>query len=256
MFFLLKNIRKKLMQNRKIGAYILYALGEIVLVVAGILIAVKIDAWNQRVENRKLEQNYLMLLKDEFQYNLKRTKVTMGLNTNTYDRGVILLGQTGPEKPRLSSARFDSLLTKTIIYEVQIRPKSKIIDELISSGKVRLIRNDTLRRQITGWPQTVDYVENIENGLAVLRKDVEDFVVERMNLRAAANNAFGDGFGISKSRFENTNEKLLNSLEFESRLIRYVFTSRLTNARYGIFQNEIEYNLQLIDRELNKIPAQ
>ncbi len=47
MLFLLRKIRRKLMQKNKFTTYLLYAIGEIVLVVIGILIAVSLNNWNQ-----------------------------------------------------------------------------------------------------------------------------------------------------------------------------------------------------------------
>ena len=59
MLFLLRNIRRNLMQNKKRGTYLLYAIGEITLVVLGILIAVKIDNLNQDRLDRELERQLL-----------------------------------------------------------------------------------------------------------------------------------------------------------------------------------------------------
>lgn len=54
-----KNIRRKLASENKTAAYLRYAVGEIVLVVIGILIALQINNWNeQRKENAKI-QTYL-----------------------------------------------------------------------------------------------------------------------------------------------------------------------------------------------------
>ncbi len=46
-------IRKDLMETGKTGKYFKYAIGEIVLVVIGILIALSINTWN---ENNKSEK--------------------------------------------------------------------------------------------------------------------------------------------------------------------------------------------------------
>ncbi|MEQ8238650.1 MAG: DUF6090 family protein [Cyclobacteriaceae bacterium] len=54
MLFLLRKIRRKLFSGEnKVVSYLLYAIGEIFLVVMGILIAVQIDNWN---EKRKMEE--------------------------------------------------------------------------------------------------------------------------------------------------------------------------------------------------------
>lgn len=53
---LFRNQRNKLLKNKKIGNYLAYAIGEIILVVVGILIAVSLNNWN---ENRKEKQQLL-----------------------------------------------------------------------------------------------------------------------------------------------------------------------------------------------------
>jgi len=56
-----RKIRYDLMEKNKTGRYLKYALGEIVLVVIGILIALSINSWN---ENRKKEDNrYIKTIK-------------------------------------------------------------------------------------------------------------------------------------------------------------------------------------------------
>jgi uncharacterized membrane protein YgaE (UPF0421/DUF939 family) len=65
MLFLLRKIRRTLMQKNKITTYLLYAIGEIFLVVIGILIAVSLNNWNAAIKNEKKEKNYYeRILKD------------------------------------------------------------------------------------------------------------------------------------------------------------------------------------------------
>lgn len=57
MLFLLRKIRRKLMDNKKITSYLLYAIGEIILVVIGILIAVSLNNWNsEKKEKNRIRQ--------------------------------------------------------------------------------------------------------------------------------------------------------------------------------------------------------
>lgn len=59
MLFLLRKIRRKLIStDNKVVTYLLYAIGEIVLVVVGILIAVSIDSWKQERTNKDLGETY------------------------------------------------------------------------------------------------------------------------------------------------------------------------------------------------------
>jgi hypothetical protein len=65
-----RKIRQKLLSENKFSKYLLYAIGEIVLVVIGILIALQINNWNN---NHKLEKEEIQLMKSlhkEFTINL------------------------------------------------------------------------------------------------------------------------------------------------------------------------------------------
>src|SRR6056297_3503303 len=53
-----RKIRQKLLSENKFSKYLLYAIGEIVLVVIGILIALQINNWNQQIQNNDKEKNY------------------------------------------------------------------------------------------------------------------------------------------------------------------------------------------------------
>jgi len=65
-----RKIRYDLMEKNKTGKYLKYAIGEIVLVVIGILIALQINTWNEERKNNSKEQQILSQLKDEYDANL------------------------------------------------------------------------------------------------------------------------------------------------------------------------------------------
>jgi len=50
-----RTIRKKLIEQDNVRKYLLYAVGEILLVVIGILIALQINNWNEFSKNRNYE---------------------------------------------------------------------------------------------------------------------------------------------------------------------------------------------------------
>jgi len=62
MIKLFRNIRKNLLNEGKTASYLKYAIGEIVLVVIGILIALQINNWNQRRLDRIEETTYQHIL--------------------------------------------------------------------------------------------------------------------------------------------------------------------------------------------------
>ena len=75
-----RHIRKRLVDNNRVSKYFIYAIGEILLVVIGILIALQINNWN---ENRKLENQEIKILK-ELRANLKDDFLDHTVNMEWY----------------------------------------------------------------------------------------------------------------------------------------------------------------------------
>ena len=65
-----RKIRHQLISKSKIKNYLIYAIGEIILVVAGILIALSINNWKESIDQKKLEKNLYGDLIEELQIDL------------------------------------------------------------------------------------------------------------------------------------------------------------------------------------------
>ncbi len=65
MIKIFRKIRARLIQENRFSRYLLYAIGEIVLVVLGILIALKINDWNEQQKRDLLEMEYYCRLKED-----------------------------------------------------------------------------------------------------------------------------------------------------------------------------------------------
>ena len=57
-----RKIRQKLLQQNRVTQYLAYAIGEIFLVVIGILIALQVNTWNESRKSRNFEQEILSLI--------------------------------------------------------------------------------------------------------------------------------------------------------------------------------------------------
>ncbi|MGB6035012.1 MAG: DUF6090 family protein, partial [Cryomorphaceae bacterium] len=68
-----RHIRQRMIKENRVSKYLLYAIGEIVLVVIGILIALQINNWN---ENRKLQNAQNLLLIDLYD-NLRADSIVL-----------------------------------------------------------------------------------------------------------------------------------------------------------------------------------
>ena len=67
-----RRIRQKLIDENRISKYVLYATGEIVLVVIGILIALQLNGIQEDAVDRKKEQAYLHELNLDFITRVKQ----------------------------------------------------------------------------------------------------------------------------------------------------------------------------------------
>ena len=70
MIKIFRKIRQKLLSENKFSKYLLYAMGEIILVVIGILIALQLNTLNQNRQDRIQEQQILVQLLNEYENNL------------------------------------------------------------------------------------------------------------------------------------------------------------------------------------------
>ena len=69
-----RHIRRSLIQENKMGKYFKYAIGEILLVVIGILIALQINNWTEQNTIHKTQEKHLRAIKNEIINNLKSLK--------------------------------------------------------------------------------------------------------------------------------------------------------------------------------------
>ena len=68
------------MEKNKTGKYLKYAIGEIILVVIGILIALQINNLNEQRKDSQTERNLLIGLQNEFKINLEEIDISIELN--------------------------------------------------------------------------------------------------------------------------------------------------------------------------------
>ncbi|MDY2587569.1 DUF6090 family protein [Winogradskyella aquimaris] len=78
-----RKIRQKMLSENKFSKYLIYAIGEIILVVIGILIAISINNWNQLKANQNLEIKILNELSQNLKVDLEEIKFDISLMDST-----------------------------------------------------------------------------------------------------------------------------------------------------------------------------
>ncbi len=147
MIKLFRRIRQKMLTENKFSKYVLYAIGEIILVVIGILIALQINNWN---ENRKTEikiKNSLVALRSDLTQDTLLIQERLPFIKEQYNLNESLRVRVA--KP---NATVDTLI-QIMRFEfnpnwaVQIPYITNTYNSLIQTGKYRLFDVFALERE-------------------------------------------------------------------------------------------------------------
>jgi hypothetical protein len=149
-----RQIRQGLLTDNKFSKYLLYAVGEILLVVIGILIAIQVDAWYKRKENDLQAQNILSALHEEFKENKSQLVKVLGYNQKVDTATIELLNLINTFPDSYNEVKVAGLL-KDYGYYMSYDPSKSVLESSISSGDIHLIENDTLVNLLFKWPSMV-----------------------------------------------------------------------------------------------------
>jgi hypothetical protein len=154
-------IRKELMENNKTTRYFKYAIGEIILVVIGILIALQLNNWNENRINSNKETAILASIHKEFKGNKKQLDSIVTLHKTVYNNcGKII--SLFPILSKPEPAVLDSL--SRYLWEsyggMTFNPSQTSINALASTSSFDIIKNETLRDLLISWNDLItDYQE-------------------------------------------------------------------------------------------------
>jgi hypothetical protein len=162
MIALFRKIRQKLVESGSFSRYILYATGEIMLVMIGILLALQVNNWNETRKRLNQEEYLTLELKKELEDNLVLINEDIESN-RTGLNGTLeflrLLQERGLENKKQKA---DSLIVYFFLINT-VDPVSGVIDDMINTGKLDLIRDDSLRKALSNWGgRNADLYDDIE----------------------------------------------------------------------------------------------
>lgn len=133
-------IREKWIAEKKLGRYLLYALGEIVLIVIGILIALGISNWNEAQKDARAERAFLVSFRNDLQTDVQTLSDKMRSNAeriNHTDSIISVLSERDQlsEAERLAFSRWNMSLA----FESYFIPEKSTISQFEASDNGHLI---------------------------------------------------------------------------------------------------------------------
>lgn len=145
MFSVFKSFKQKMLSENKLGRYLKYALGEIILVVIGILLAIRIDAYFDNINRGKLQVKIL----EEIYQNLQGDLLDLQDESESFDlvrkTDSLLLAY-------ISSGNAYNDTIGSLIHISQMSPHLSYARsgyKLLESRGIELIRQDSLRVKLT-----------------------------------------------------------------------------------------------------------
>jgi len=145
-----RKIRQHLLSDRRLGKYLLYAAGEILLVVIGILIALQVDNRNEEKKDRRKELAYLERFQKDLALNLNEMDRLILTSDSIYAQIDSLLSASFGEIPPLSNADFNRHAQAAIDYLI-FQAADATIEDLLGSGQLEIIEDPGIREGIATW---------------------------------------------------------------------------------------------------------
>ena len=178
-----RQIRQRLITDNKFSKYLLYAVGEILLVVIGILIALQINNWNEERKQaiRSLDYHERLLedlnrLVEQNQEVTSRADRTLRSITKTVE--LLESGSIVTERDK-KTVDFAMIWFSRTNYQM---PKLPTYDEMKSNGDLNLIYSIELRDQIANFQNFLEQVEDVVSKLSTAIES--DFQIFNRHLRS------------------------------------------------------------------------
>lgn len=147
MIKLLRTIRRNFITEGKVRNYLMYAIGEIVLVVIGILIALAINNWNVRLQTEHKTVQFLKDLKTDLQSDLNELNYVVESQNERYNLFKEALSLS--KKPDLSSILAnDSIPTYRAGRNNTFFPVAGTYKAASNTGIIEHIKDEELKRSI------------------------------------------------------------------------------------------------------------
>jgi len=183
-----RNIRKSLLKEGKTTNYLKYAIGEIILVVIGILIALQINNWNEDRKLMRLEKSYYRSLLDD----LKQDSLEFQSKKHNAERNIKKLNNIlsyidnnyNIEKATITNIEgwHDTTYKDTLALVFSLSQAGFVqfpqiynntITDLRTTGNIKLLKNEALKNKILRYYNRQNLVDSWVTPLMSAREDME-----------------------------------------------------------------------------------
>lgn len=151
-----RRIRQQLLSENNFNKYLLYAIGEIILVVVGILLALQINNWNEARKRNIEEEKLLTALIEDFNENKVRLEKAISRETDMVrmSKSLIKAMQSDQKAIPPDSIRFWVTSGAKSWWKTEF--VTGTYDAMVSSGNISILENDNLKRVLSQFSADID----------------------------------------------------------------------------------------------------
>lgn len=255
-----RHIRRSLINDNKMGKYFKYAIGEIFLVMIGILLALQVNTWNENRKDNDKEQQILKQLTEEYKSNLLQLEQKIAHRKKIIKAGNKVLDYI--DKPL--NVNTDSLYNQlnVLIGNPTFKP---IQNNLINSGDILLIKNKKLNQLLTTWPSSVMHIKEIEsiwnnkmwesviplfNDMGILRNGFYKWWNDEQNIKWVMDGSFTNPFKKPKTDNAIIAGEILKTKKLEGIVSTAVSVNYAANLQSQVLHKRISEILDLLNQEI------
>ncbi len=234
-----RKIRRDLLSNGEVGKYFKYAIGEIVLVVIGILIALQINNWNEHRKERKKEINILIEIVENLNTDVKNLDLKIAESKEFLERNVQVLEHLRNRTPLTDSLRQSY---SGLVGHGNFQPTLMAYENLSTNG-IEIIQDKSLRKAISELYSFKYHVFVDDRRTVVRRNQVNQSAQIQNKLRI---------FKAYESAQPIDLEELRDDVPFQNMLATNVFLLGWVINRYETGKEQILEVQKKIQNEIEK----
>lgn len=249
MLKIFRTIRQRLLAENRVSKYLLYAFGEIFLVVIGILIALSINNANYARKERRELNNYLLKISNDVTRDLKQIAELKIRRDNVRAKAIqsfklLLINDL---------SKIELIREGEICFiEFYFIPNRSGFEGIKTSTYLGEINNSKLDSLLTGYYAAVDLIENREKGYNTFIEEMEADLNKSVDIIPITNKETAQwNFGLSDIDTTDTNW----NNKFEEAIIER-FTHKAFKAAIGRTAGDFTYETRyanLIDLGKNLV---
>lgn len=236
--------------DSKITKYLLYAFGEILLVMIGILLALQVNNWNTENFEKKASEKLMHRLLVESNLNKVALNENIQLIDSLMTNAESLLQFIGKDYLEKDEETIN-LLIYSILTSPRLSIKLSTLDEALSSRELSLISVDSLRDylyQIPSLYADIERTQEVENEDGAI--NLVPYLYDNISLREVDYTFAPIKNRIGKSKLDDTDNRIiLKDRTFENMVDNKMFLLNNLLIRNSIYNELNDKIILLLERE-------